>query len=104
MEGGMALGRLEGKVAIVTGAGGGIGREHALLLAREGARVLVNDLGVRAGADPEKVVAEIAAQGGTAVANNGSATWDGAPAIVGAAIESFGRLDIVINNATAGRN
>jgi len=88
----------------VTGAGGGIGREHALLLAHEGASVLVNDLGLRAGADAEKVVAEIAAQGGTAVANTTSATWDGAAAIIAAALDSFGRIDILINNATAGRN
>jgi 3-oxoacyl-[acyl-carrier protein] reductase len=98
------VGRLEGKAAIVTGAGGGIGREHALLLAREGANVLVNDLGTRAGADADKVAAEIVANGGTAVANHASATWDCAEAIVGAAVESFGRIDIVINNATAGRN
>jgi len=98
------MGRLDGTVAIVTGAGGGIGREHALLLASEGARVLVNDLGLRAGADADKVAAEIVDHGGTAVANNGSATWDGAAAIVDAAIDAFGRVDILVNNATAGRN
>jgi NAD(P)-dependent dehydrogenase (short-subunit alcohol dehydrogenase family) len=97
----MAMGRLEGKVAIVTGAGGGIGREHALLLAHEGASVLVNDIGLRTGADADKVVAEIVDQGGTAKANNTSATWDGAAEIVAAAIDAFGRIDIVINNATA---
>jgi NAD(P)-dependent dehydrogenase (short-subunit alcohol dehydrogenase family) len=100
----MVMARLDGKVAIVTGAGGGIGREHALLLAREGASVLVNDLGLRAGANAEKVVAEITAEGGTAVANTTSATWDGAASIVEAARDSFGRIDILINNATAGSN
>jgi 3-oxoacyl-[acyl-carrier protein] reductase len=97
-------GRLDGKVAIVTGSGGGIGREHARLLAAHGARVLVNDPGVRAGADAAAVVAEITAAGGTAVANTGSATWQGAAGIVAAAIDAFGRVDILINNATAGRN
>ncbi|HZQ59516.1 MAG TPA: SDR family NAD(P)-dependent oxidoreductase [Acidimicrobiales bacterium] len=97
------MGRLDGKVAIVTGAGGGIGREHALLLAKEGASVLVNDLGTRAGADAASVVAEISAAGGTAVANTSSATWDGAGEIVAAAVDAFGRLDILVNNATAGR-
>jgi 3-oxoacyl-[acyl-carrier protein] reductase len=57
------MGRLEGKVAIVTGAGGGIGREHALLLAAEGAHVLVNDTGLRTGADAASVVAEITRRG-----------------------------------------
>ncbi len=64
-------GRLDGKVAIVTGAGGGIGREHARLFAAEGASVLVNDLGTRTGADAAGVVAEIEAAGGTAVADTG---------------------------------
>jgi 3-oxoacyl-[acyl-carrier protein] reductase len=95
--------RLEGKVAIVTGAGGGIGREHARLLAQEGAHVVVNDLGVRTGADAARVVAEITDEGGTAVANADSAgTWDGAAAIVRAAVDAFGRVDILVNNATAG--
>jgi 3-oxoacyl-[acyl-carrier protein] reductase len=97
------MGRLDGRVAIVTGAGGGIGREHALLLAREGASVLVNDLGARSGADAASVVAEISAAGGVAAANKASATWDGAADIVGAALDAFGRVDILINNATAGR-
>jgi 3-oxoacyl-[acyl-carrier protein] reductase len=96
------MGRLDGKVAIVTGAGGGIGREHARLLALEGASVVVNDIGVRTGADAATVVAEILDAGGTAVANTSSATWDQAADIVGAAIDAFGRVDILINNATAG--
>ena len=57
------MARLDGKVAIVTGAGGGIGREHALLLAKEGAQVVVNDIGLRTGADAASVVAEITAAG-----------------------------------------
>lgn len=97
-------GRLEGKVAIVTGAGGGIGREHARLFAAEGAAVVVNDVGRRTGADAAAVTAEIEAAGGTAVADPTSATWDGAGAIVQHAIDEFGRLDIVVNNATAARN
>jgi NAD(P)-dependent dehydrogenase (short-subunit alcohol dehydrogenase family) len=97
-------GRLAGRVAIVTGAGGGIGREHARLLAKEGASVVVNDIGLRRGADAEAVVKEITDAGGTAVPNTTSATWDGAADIIDAAIAEFGRIDIVINNATAGRN
>jgi NAD(P)-dependent dehydrogenase (short-subunit alcohol dehydrogenase family) len=94
------MGRLEGRVAIVTGAGGGIGREHALLLAAEGARVVVNDIGVRAGADAGSVVEAIRDAGGTAIASTTSATWDGAEAIVAEALDAFGRLDILVNNAT----
>jgi 3-oxoacyl-[acyl-carrier protein] reductase len=95
------MGRLDGKVAVVTGAGGGIGREHALLLAAEGARVVVNDIGARSGADASSVVTEIEAAGGKAVADTNSATWDGAADIIATAIDTFGRIDIVINNATA---
>jgi 3-oxoacyl-[acyl-carrier protein] reductase len=98
------MGRLDGRVAIVTGAGGGIGREHALLLGREGAAVVVDDIGTRTGADAEAVAAQIREAGGDAVATTASATWDGAAEIVGTAIEAFGRVDIVVNNATAGRN
>jgi 3-oxoacyl-[acyl-carrier protein] reductase len=97
-------GRLDGKVVIVTGSGGGIGREHARLFAQEGASVLVNDTGRRTGADAASVVAEITASGGQAVADTSSATWDGAPAIVQHALDAFGRVDILVNNATAARN
>jgi len=94
--------RLEGRVAIVTGAGGGIGREHARLLAAHGARVVVNDIGVRKGSDADSVVGEIEASGGEAVASKSSATWDGANDIVTHALDTFGRLDILINNAMVG--
>lgn len=95
--------RYDGRVAIVTGAGGGLGRAHALLLASRGAKILVNDLGSSAkgdGADmgpAEQVVAEIKAAGGEAVANTDSVV-DG-DKIVQAAMDAFGRLDILINNA-----
>ena len=98
------MGRLDGRVAIVTGAGGGIGREHALLLGREGAAVVVDDLGTRTGADAEAVAEAIRAAGGTATATSASATWNGADAIVGVALEEYGGVDILVNNATAGRN
>jgi len=98
--------RLKGKVAIVTGAGGGIGRGEALALASEGAKVVVNDVGAAvngSGASQtpaEKVVAEIKAMGGEAVANYDSvATWQGGENIVKTAIDTFGRLDILVNNA-----
>jgi NAD(P)-dependent dehydrogenase (short-subunit alcohol dehydrogenase family) len=97
-------GRLDGKVVIVTGAGGGIGREHARLFAQEGAAVLVNDTGRRTGADAASVVAEIESVGGRAVADTTSATWDGAATIVEHALDAFGRVDILVNNATAARN
>jgi NAD(P)-dependent dehydrogenase (short-subunit alcohol dehydrogenase family) len=96
------MGRLDDKVAIVTGAGGGIGREHALLLAKEGAKVVVNDIGLRTGASAASVVEEITAAGGTASVNTTSATWDGAESIVADTVEEFGTVDIVVNNATAG--
>src|SRR6266705_1030316 len=100
------MGLLEGKVAIITGSGGGIGREHALLFAREGAKVVVNDLcsdrhgGGRGGEMADKVVAEIKAAGGDAVANYDSvATREGADGLVWSALNKFGKLDIVVNNA-----
>jgi 3-oxoacyl-[acyl-carrier protein] reductase len=98
--------RLAGRVAIVTGAGRGIGRAEAMLMAREGAKVVVNDLGGATdggGADlnvAQKVVDEIRAAGGEAVANHDSvATMQGGANIVKTAIDKFGRLDILINNA-----
>ncbi len=98
------MGRLDGRVAIVTGAGRGIGREHALLLAREGASVVVDDLGGRTGADAAAVVEAIEAERGSAAATTASATFAGADEIIGTALDAFGRVDIVVNNATAGRN
>jgi NAD(P)-dependent dehydrogenase (short-subunit alcohol dehydrogenase family) len=93
----------EGKVVIVTGAGGGLGRAHALLFARHGARVIVNDLGGSAhgeGANAsaaDRVVAEIRDEGGEAVANHDSVT-DG-DKIVQNALDTYGRVDVVVNNA-----
>jgi NAD(P)-dependent dehydrogenase (short-subunit alcohol dehydrogenase family) len=96
--------RLAGKVAIVTGAGSGIGRAEALQLAREGARVVVNDLPRGEPTSAEKVAAEIRAAGGEAVAVNMSVSrMEGAEAIVKAALDAFGRLDILVNNAGFGR-
>jgi NAD(P)-dependent dehydrogenase (short-subunit alcohol dehydrogenase family) len=96
----------EGKVAIVTGAGGGLGREHALLLASRGAQLVINDLGgavdgTGASAGPaQKVVEEIEAAGGVAVADTNSVvTREGGDAMVQTALDAFGRVDIVINNA-----
>jgi len=96
----------EGRVAIVTGAGRGIGREHALMLASEGAAVVVNDLGARpdgSGADPgpaDEVVAEIEAMGGHAIVNGSDVTdFVQAEVMVSQAVEVFGRLDILVNNA-----
>ena len=96
------MARLRGKTAIVSGAGGGIGRDPALLLARHGAHVDVNDIGVRAGADAAFVVEEIRQAGGSAVASTHSADWHGAGQIVADAVAQFGSVDIIINNAGAG--
>ena len=98
--------RLKDRVAIVTGAGRGIGRGEALALASEGAKIVVNDLGGAtdgSGSDltpADAVVAEIKAAGGEAVANYDSVTtWEGGENIVKTAIDTFGRLDILVNNA-----
>ncbi|MFI6982009.1 SDR family oxidoreductase [Embleya sp. NPDC050154] len=96
----------EGRVVIVTGAGGGIGREHALAFAREGAHVVVNDIGASRQGDgrslgpAQQVVADIEALGGKAVINaDDVADWAGAERLVQTAIDAFGRLDVVVNNA-----
>jgi len=99
------MGLLEGKVAIVTGAGNGIGREHALLFAKEGAKVLVNDVGGARDGTPgdsaaESVVQEIRKAGGVALANVDTvATAEGAERIVDQAVSAFGHVDILVNNA-----
>jgi NAD(P)-dependent dehydrogenase (short-subunit alcohol dehydrogenase family) len=100
------MGSLDGRVAIITGAGRGIGREHALLFAREGAAVIVNDLGGAndgTGTDltpAQQVVEEIRAAGGEAVVNGDDvADWQGAQRLINTAIETFGELDILVNNA-----
>ena len=97
---------LQGKVVLVTGAGGGIGRDFALAMAAAGAKVLVNDLGTSVKGDgassapAQQVVDEIRAAGGTAAANTDSvADWTSANRIVQAALDSFGRIDVVVNNA-----
>lgn len=90
------MGSLDGRIAIITGAGRGLGREHALLFAAEGAKVVVNDLGDAADA----VVDEIRAAGGEALASSHSiTTWDGGEALVAAAVDGFGGLDVLVNNA-----
>ena len=98
---GFAMGMLVGKVALVTGAGGGLGRAHAMLLAREGASVVVNDLGgARDGTGSsntmaQKVVEEIRAEGGQAIANYGAVTnRDEAIAMVEDSVSAFGKIDI----------
>lgn len=105
------MGHLDGKVAIVTGAGRGIGRSEAMLLAAEGAAVVVNDLGVSTsgrGKDlgPANAVAEeIRALGGTSSPDGSDiSTWEGGEAVVRHAIETFGRLDILVCNAGIARD
>ena len=100
------MGICDGRVAIVTGAGRGIGREHALLMAAQGASVVVNDLGGArdgTGGDvgpAQQVVDEITAAGGRAVANTDDISdWGGAEKLVNTAIETFGKLDVLVNNA-----
>jgi NAD(P)-dependent dehydrogenase (short-subunit alcohol dehydrogenase family) len=100
------MGALDGRVAVITGAGRGIGREHALLFAREGAKVVVNDLGGNldgTGADAapaQQVVDEIKAMGGEAVANTDScADWEGGQRLIQTALDTFGELHVLVNNA-----
>src|SRR4029077_7507232 len=100
------MGMLDGKVAIVTGSGNGVGRGEAVMLADHGAKVVVNDLGgsvTGEGADAkvaDQVVKVIQSRGGEAVANYDSvADFDGAANIIKTAVDSFGRLDVLVNNA-----
>ncbi len=100
------MGALDGRVAIITGAGRGIGREHALLFAEEGAKVVVNDLGGAmdgSGDDrtpAEQVAEEIRGMGGEAIANGDNvAEWEGGQRLINAAVEAFGDLHVLVNNA-----
>ncbi|MUL79591.1 SDR family oxidoreductase [Mycolicibacterium sp. CBMA 226] len=101
------MGLLDGRVVIVTGAGGGIGREHALAFAAEGARVVVNDIGVGLDGSPggggsaaQNVVDEIVAAGGEAVANGSNvADWNQAAALIQQAVDTYGDLHVLVNNA-----
>jgi NAD(P)-dependent dehydrogenase (short-subunit alcohol dehydrogenase family) len=100
------MGALDGRIAIITGAGRGIGREHALLFASEGAKVVVNDLGGALdgsegdGTPAEQVAAEIVAMGGEAVANHDNvADWQGSKNMIDQAVDTFGDLHVLVNNA-----
>jgi NAD(P)-dependent dehydrogenase (short-subunit alcohol dehydrogenase family) len=97
------MGALEGRVCAITGAGRGIGREHALLFASEGAKLVINDLGGApdgSGADVSAAQAVVEEIGSGAIAHTEDiSTWDGARSLVETAVESFGRLDVLINNA-----
>ncbi|WP_197378854.1 SDR family oxidoreductase [Mycolicibacterium mengxianglii] len=101
------MGLLDGRVVIVTGAGGGIGRAHALAFAAEGARVVVNDIGVGLDGSPagggsaaQAVVDDIFAAGGEAVTSGANvADWDQAQGLIQTAVDSFGGLDVLVNNA-----
>jgi NAD(P)-dependent dehydrogenase (short-subunit alcohol dehydrogenase family) len=100
------VGFVKDKVVVVTGAGGGIGRDFALALGREGAKVVVNDIGTSLhgeGSDPSRaqaVVDEIVAAGGEAIANGDSVSeWDSANRLISKSVDSYGRIDAVINNA-----
>src|SRR5215211_6361531 len=100
------MGSLDGRVVIITGAGRGIGRQHALLMASEGAKLVINDLGGNidgSGADigpAQEVVEEIKAMGGEAIANTDSVTsWEGGQRMINAAVEEFGDLHVLVNNA-----
>jgi NAD(P)-dependent dehydrogenase (short-subunit alcohol dehydrogenase family) len=100
------MGALDGRVAIITGAGRGLGREHALLFAAEGAKIVVNDLGGAndgSGSDmtpAQQTVADIKGMGGEAIVNTDNvADWEGSKRMIDSAIEAFGDLDILVNNA-----